>query len=51
MQNVETETAERFRLAFHTSTDSINLNRAFDGLYIDINQWLTDLTGTPVKML
>jgi two-component system, cell cycle sensor histidine kinase and response regulator CckA len=36
---------ERFRLAFHTSPDSINLNRVSDGMYIDINQGFTDLTG------
>ena len=36
---------ERFRLAFHTSPDSINLNRVSDGMFIDINQGFTDLTG------
>jgi len=36
---------ERFRLAFHTSPDSINLNRVSDGKYVDINQGFTDLTG------
>jgi PAS domain S-box-containing protein len=36
---------ERFRLAFHTSPDSINLNRVSDGMYIDINRGFTDLTG------
>lgn len=39
------ESNERFRLAFHTSPDSINLNRLSDGLYMDINQGFTDLTG------
>lgn len=36
---------ERFRLTFHTSPDSINLNRLSDGLYIDINRGFTKLTG------
>ncbi len=39
------ESEERFRLAFHTSPDSINLNRVSDGMYIDINQGFIDLTG------
>ncbi len=39
------ESEERFRKAFHTSPDSINLNRASDGLYIDINQGFTNLLG------
>lgn len=39
------ESEERFRMAFHTSPDSINLNRVSDGMYIDINQGFTDLTG------
>jgi two-component system cell cycle sensor histidine kinase/response regulator CckA len=36
---------ERFRLAFHTSPDAINLNRAFDGLFIDINDGFTKILG------
>lgn len=36
---------ERFRLAFNTSPDSINLNRLSDGMFIDINQGFTDLMG------
>ena len=39
------QSEERFRKTFHTSPDSINLNRASDGLYIDINQGFTDLLG------
>jgi len=38
-------TEERFRLAFHTSPDSINLSRVSDGSFVDINQGFTDLTG------
>jgi len=36
---------ERFRLTFQTSPDAINLNRLSDGMYIDINQGFTGLTG------
>ncbi len=38
-------TEERFRLVFYTSPDSININRAHDGLYIDVNEGFTNLTG------
>ena len=36
---------ERFRLAFQTSPDSININRLEDGLYVDINEGFTAITG------
>jgi PAS domain S-box-containing protein len=36
---------EKFRLAFQTSPDSINFNRLSDGMYIDINEGFTNLTG------
>lgn len=36
---------ERFRLAFETSPDAININRLDDGKYIAINQGFTQLTG------
>jgi PAS domain S-box-containing protein len=39
------ESEEKFRLAFHTSPDSINLNRLEDGVYIDINDGFTKVTG------
>ncbi|MGE5255849.1 MAG: PAS domain S-box protein [Hyphomicrobiales bacterium] len=35
----------KFRLAFDTSPDSINFNRLSDGVYIDINEGFTKLTG------
>ncbi len=35
----------KFSIAFHTSPDSININRLTDGLYLDINQGFTDITG------
>lgn len=39
------ESEERFRIAFRTSPDSININRLRDGLYIDINEGFTVITG------
>jgi PAS domain S-box-containing protein len=39
------ESEEKFRLAFQTSPDSINLNRLSDGLYVDINDGFAKLMG------
>ncbi|MEI7636219.1 MAG: PAS domain S-box protein [Syntrophus sp. (in: bacteria)] len=39
------ESEERFRLAYSTSPDAININRMSDGLYVDINEGFTRLTG------
>ncbi len=39
------ESEERFRVAFHTSPDSVNINRLVDGVYVDINAGFTALTG------
>ncbi|MCK5837647.1 MAG: PAS domain S-box protein, partial [Desulfobacula sp.] len=39
------ESEERFRVAFHTSPDAINLNRISDGMYMDINEGFSKLTG------
>jgi len=36
---------EKFRLAFYTSPDAINLNRLQDGVYIDINNSFTQMVG------
>jgi PAS domain S-box-containing protein len=36
---------ERFRLAFRTSPDAININRLEDGLYVDVNEGFTSITG------
>lgn len=36
---------ERFRLAFQTSPDAININRLEDGLYVDVNEGFTAITG------
>ncbi len=39
------ESQERFRLAFHTNPDAIIITRLHDGLFIDVNQGFTQLTG------
>ncbi|PKN61329.1 MAG: hypothetical protein CVU57_29945 [Deltaproteobacteria bacterium HGW-Deltaproteobacteria-15] len=36
---------ERFRVAFQTSPDAINVNRMRDGLYVAVNEGFTFLTG------
>ena len=36
---------EKFRLAFRTSPDAINLNTLGDGVYIDINEGFTKIMG------
>lgn len=36
---------EKFRISFKTSPDSINLNRLSDGVYIEINEGFSKLTG------
>ncbi|MCG6968565.1 MAG: PAS domain-containing protein, partial [Gammaproteobacteria bacterium] len=38
-------TNQRYRIAFELSPDAININRLRDGLYIDINEGFTKLTG------
>jgi len=39
------ESEERYRLAFHTSPDAVNINRLEDGVYVDINEGFTRITG------
>lgn len=39
------ESEERFRSAFLTSPDSININRLSDGLYVDINEGFSKVSG------
>jgi PAS domain S-box-containing protein len=39
------ESEERFRIAFETSPDSINLNRVADGVYVAVNEGFTRMTG------
>ncbi len=36
---------ERFRLAFHTSPDSLNINTLHDETYVDINEGFTKILG------
>jgi len=45
------ESDEKFRLAFDASPDSVNINRLEDGLYVDINQGFTQLTGFSTLMI
>ncbi len=44
-ENALRESEERFSLTFNSSPDSININRLDDGLYVDINQGFTRITG------
>ena len=39
------ESEDRFRITFQTSPDAVNINRLSDGLYIDVNEGFTELTG------
>ena len=39
------ESEERFKRAFYISPDAININRFDDGLFVDINEGFTKLTG------
>ncbi|NJK97671.1 MAG: PAS domain S-box protein, partial [Bacteroidales bacterium] len=39
------ESEEKFRKAFVTSPDAININRLHDGLYVSVNEGFTRLTG------
>ena len=40
-----TRSEEKFRKAFYTSPDSVNINRIEDGMYISINPGFTRITG------
>ncbi len=39
------ESEERYRKAFQTSPDSVNINRLSDGLYLDVNTGFERITG------
>jgi two-component system, cell cycle sensor histidine kinase and response regulator CckA len=39
------ESENKFRLTFNFSPDSVNINRLENGLYVDINEGFTKLTG------
>jgi len=42
------ESEEKYRQAFQTSSDAININQR-DGVYIDVNEGFTNLTGYTLK--
>jgi len=44
-RTARSQSEEKFQLVFQTSPDSININRLSDGLYIDVNEGFTKLTG------
>ncbi len=39
------ESEEKYRLTYNSSPDAVNINRLRDGLYVDINEGFTQLTG------
>ena len=39
------ESEERYRTAFQTSLDSVNINHLEDGQYVEVNQGFLDVTG------
>ena len=39
------ESEAKFRMTFDASPDAVNINRLEDGLYVDVNQGFTRLTG------
>jgi len=45
MEEALRESEERFRLAFQTSPDAVNINRLEDGMYVQINEGFTVITG------
>jgi PAS domain S-box-containing protein len=46
------QSTEKFSKIFHTSPDAMAINRLDDGMYLEINQGFTDLTGyTPEDVL
>ncbi|MFA7419480.1 MAG: PAS domain S-box protein [Melioribacteraceae bacterium] len=45
LENTLRQSEEKFRKSFMTSPDSININRMSDGMYIDINEGFTKMTG------
>lgn len=39
------QSEEKFRKAFYTNPDSVNINRLSDGTYVDVNKGFTDIMG------
>ena len=44
-ENALRETEERFRTAFQTSPDPISISRLSDGVYVEVNDGFTELSG------
>ena len=44
-ENALQESEDKFRLTFNFSPDAVNINRLEDGLYVDINEAFTRITG------
>ncbi|MBI5591703.1 MAG: PhnD/SsuA/transferrin family substrate-binding protein [Deltaproteobacteria bacterium] len=44
-EDAQRESEEKFRLTFNFSPDAVNINRLDDGLYVDINEGFTRMTG------
>jgi len=44
-ENALRQSEEKFRLVYSASPDAININRVDDGVYLDINEGFTRLTG------
>lgn len=45
IENELKQSEDKFRLSFMTSPDSININRMHDGMYIEVNEGFTRMTG------
>lgn len=45
IQEALTQSEEKFRKAFYTSPDAVNINRLEDGMYVSINPGFTRTTG------
>ncbi len=45
MEDKLRESEEKFRKAFYTSPDSVNINRLEDGMFVSINNGFTQITG------
>lgn len=45
IQEALTQSEEKFRKAFYTSPDAVNINRLDDGMYVSINPGFTRTTG------
>jgi two-component system, cell cycle sensor histidine kinase and response regulator CckA len=39
------ESEEKYRLTFNSTPDAVNINRLYDGLFVDMNQGFSQMTG------